>query len=166
MRDRPKDIAPLAEEFFRTRSLDKDGALAKAPLRLSLEALRTLEAQRWAGNVRELFAVLARVVIDHPHINPGSSIVDESGVRSAIDGGDLSPVGRGLSIATERSSVAALPLEELLGGRGLKVTLRAFENRLIEGALHEAGGVVAHAAELLGIGRTTLVDKMKRKGIE
>lgn len=41
--------------------------------------------------------------------------------------------------------------------------VRRFEARLIERALREAGGVVARAAQLLGIERTTL-DAMLHKG--
>ena len=37
---------------------------------------------------------------------------------------------------------------------------------LIRAALTQAGGVVAHAAPLLGLRRTTLVEKLRKYGIE
>jgi len=41
----------------------------------------------------------------------------------------------------------------------------AYEDRLIRGALEAAGGVKNQAAKLLGLNRTTLVEKMRKKGI-
>jgi sigma-54 specific flagellar transcriptional regulator A len=37
---------------------------------------------------------------------------------------------------------------------------------LIRDALDRAGGVVAHAAQLLGLRRTTLVEKLRKYGVE
>ena len=56
-----------------------------------------------------------------------------------------------------RPSVA-LPAE----GFDLKEYLGRIERDMIYDALSEAGGVVQRAAELLGIGRTTLVEKIRR----
>jgi len=51
-------------------------------------------------------------------------------------------------------------------GIDLKDFLTRTEIQMIEDALDRTGGVVAKAAELLGLGRTTLVEKMKKLGIE
>jgi sigma-54 specific flagellar transcriptional regulator A len=40
------------------------------------------------------------------------------------------------------------------------------ELNLIRDALERAGGVVAHAAQLLGLRRTTLVEKLRKYGVE
>jgi sigma-54 specific flagellar transcriptional regulator A len=50
-------------------------------------------------------------------------------------------------------------------GLPLKTYLENIEVALIRRALHESGGVVAHAAQRLQIRRTTLAEKMKRYGI-
>jgi len=52
------------------------------------------------------------------------------------------------------------------GGIDLKDFLARTEIQMIEDALDRTNGVVAKAAELLGLGRTTLVEKMKKLGIE
>ena len=50
-------------------------------------------------------------------------------------------------------------------GMPLKEYLESIEIALIDAALKQAGGIVAHAAETLQIRRTTLSEKMKRYGI-
>jgi sigma-54 specific flagellar transcriptional regulator A len=43
--------------------------------------------------------------------------------------------------------------------------LFAIEHKLISEALERTGGTVAHAARLLGLRRTTLVEKLRKLGI-
>ena len=50
-------------------------------------------------------------------------------------------------------------------GMDLKKTLDELEDRLILDALKMAGGVKNKAAQLLGLNRTTLIEKMKKKKI-
>ena len=47
----------------------------------------------------------------------------------------------------------------------LKDFLEAIEGRLIEEALERAGGVKNKAAELVGIKRTTLIEKLKKRNL-
>jgi len=56
---------------------------------------------------------------------------------------------------------AMLPIE----GLDLKEYLGNLEQGLIHQALEDAGGVVARAAERLRIRRTTLVEKMRKYGM-
>jgi sigma-54 specific flagellar transcriptional regulator A len=53
-------------------------------------------------------------------------------------------------------------LAELPAGFDLRDYLESLERRLIERALQSAGGTVAHAARLLGLRRTTLVEKLRK----
>jgi sigma-54 specific flagellar transcriptional regulator A len=48
----------------------------------------------------------------------------------------------------------------------LKEHIAAIEERLIRQAVERANGVVAHAATLLNLRRTTLVEKLRKYGIE
>ena len=57
LRERPKDILPLAEQFL---SQQCNGGL---PLRLTRAAQVSLEQYRWPGNVRELQNVLVRGMV-------------------------------------------------------------------------------------------------------
>ena len=50
-------------------------------------------------------------------------------------------------------------------GLDLRAHLLAIERRLVEQALERANGTVAHAARLLGLRRTTLVEKMRKLGM-
>ncbi len=50
-------------------------------------------------------------------------------------------------------------------GVDFNALVSAYEEKLIRGALAEAGGVKNKAAKLLGLNRTTLVEKMRKKGI-
>ena len=58
----------------------------------------------------------------------------------------------------------APPEHELLpvNGLDLREYLANLEKSLIEQALSDSGGVVARAADRLGIRRTTLVEKMRK----
>ena len=51
-------------------------------------------------------------------------------------------------------------------GLDLKEHLNNLEYTLIMQALDEAGGVVAHAAKRLNMRRTTLVEKLRKHGIQ
>ena len=50
-------------------------------------------------------------------------------------------------------------------GMDLKEVMADFEINMIRQALDRAGGTVVRAAELLGMRRTTLFEKMKKYGI-
>ena len=51
-------------------------------------------------------------------------------------------------------------------GIDLRGHIAGIELELIRAALAQSGGVVAHAAHLLGLRRTTLVEKLRKYGIE
>src|SRR5690606_41604373 len=57
---------------------------------------------------------------------------------------------------------ATLPAE----GIDLRSHIAEVELELIRAALQQADGVVAHAAPLLGLRRTTLVEKLRKYGID
>ncbi len=60
------------------------------------------------------------------------------------------------------SAFADALLAELPTGFDLRAYLESLERRLIERALESSGGTVAHAARLLGLRRTTLVEKLRK----
>ena len=51
-------------------------------------------------------------------------------------------------------------------GTDLRLRMAEIERSLIVQALDLSGGVVAQAAKLLGLQRTTLVEKMRKHGLE
>jgi sigma-54 dependent transcriptional regulator, flagellar regulatory protein len=77
---------------------------------------------------------------------------------------ELLAAGSAAHLLDGPGSVAALTrLPE--DGIDLRLHLLSIERRLIEQALERTGGTVAHAARLLNVRRTTLVEKLRKLGI-
>ena len=157
LRERPEDVASLVHELV--ARLEREG---RGAVRLTAATLSSLARYPWAGNVRELANLIERLVIMYPQ---GIVDVHDLPVKYQTEGAETDtsiplpdpvehhPVGRetgGLS--------TALPPE----GVDLKEYLSALERDLIQQALDAADGVVAQAAKLLNLRRTTLVEKMRK----
>ena len=97
---------------------------------------------------------------------PTESVSDRDDGLSAAETLDLLSAAETLadtstaSDASPCSSGAQLPQH----GMDLRVFLHEIESALIRQALERAGGTVAHAARLLGLRRTTLVEKLRKFG--
>jgi sigma-54 specific flagellar transcriptional regulator A len=76
------------------------------------------------------------------------------------------PAIGGVASSAEPPPMAArlvdMLLEPIPEGFDLRAYLETLEQRLIERALHSSGGTVAQAARLLGLRRTTLVEKLRK----
>jgi two-component system, NtrC family, response regulator AtoC len=142
LRERRDDIPLLARHFLESmnRRFDKDVVLGE-------EALAVLRSYNWPGNVREMENLFERVVI----LSRGGT----------IQVADLPPRLQGSPLGPAQLAAAAIELGE--GGIDLQAAVVSFENSLIERALKQAGGNRTRAAELLGLSRTTLFDKLKRQ---
>jgi DNA-binding NtrC family response regulator len=140
--DRGTDIVLLARHFSRTIG-KKLGMHAKA---LSREAEQRLLQCGWAGNVRHLENTIERAVI-------------VSQERRVIDIGDL-----GMDLV-ETDSIAGAPDVCIPdGGLNFDTVVSQLERQLILKSLEIAGGNKKQAADLLGLKRTTLIEKLKRLG--
>ncbi len=139
LRERPGDIAALAEHFAR-RYADVNGL----PFRpLSREAMLRLTSHGWRGNVRELENVVHRAVLlaDGPTIGIeaielGSSVAS---AQPAVGGGITSLVGRRME-EVERDLIIET-LGHTLGNRThaatiLGISIRALRNKLRDYAAH------------------------------
>ena len=142
LRERPEDIPILADHFRRTANARRScNVPAFAP-----EVLVRLGACPWPGNVRQMGSTVDRLVAtakDRP--------VTTSDLPASLrtDVGELSP------------SLVDLPPN----GVDLRLLLSQLEDRLIEQALQRTGGNKNRAAELLGMNRTTLVEKLRRRTV-
>lgn len=134
LRERPEDIRWLAEQMLLQIAEEQGG-----PVAASEAFMRSLMAQRWSGNARELRAHLEQAVA-----------LSEAGILDVLDGEPELAVGH------DRDGNLA-PLHEVL--------TRA-EATHIRRALTTSNGSIGKAAELLGISRKTLWEKMKRGMIE
>ncbi len=159
LRERVEDIPLLINELVRRIEHEKRGSVRLTPV-----AVLALCQYSWPGNVRELANLIERLAILHPH--------------GTVDIGDLPekfhPPGATPSPQALLDAMSAPSLErELLteprlprNGLDLKEHLQNLELSLIQQALTESGGVVAHAAERLRMRRTTLVEKLRKYGLQ
>jgi DNA-binding NtrC family response regulator len=155
LRERADDI-PLIAGHFLGRLHEEKGL----PLRrLSDEAVAALMNHAWPGNIRELRNVLERAVLlgdDRELLSP-NDLPAPLGSRSAEC---FKP-----SPSAEMRD-AAQPWDFGPEGTDFYGELEAFERRMITRALHLAGGSKREAARLLHVNRTTLLEKLKRRGWE
>ena len=163
LRERIEDIPLLMNELISRMEHEKRGSI-----RFNSAAIMSLCRHDWPGNVRELANLVERMAIMHPygvigvaelpkkfrHVDDEdeqlSSLREELQERDALMGN-----------LPSLESGALLPPE----GIDLKEYLGNLEQDLIQQALDDAAGVVARAAERLRIRRTTLVEKMRKYGM-
>ncbi len=163
LRDRAEDIPLLVNELILRLEHEQRGST-----RLKPEAVLALTHYHWPGNVRELANLMERLVIIYPF-----GVVDSgdlpSKFQAGIEGGsELPPVSAIPLTATavptqaEYAPFARLPRE----GLDLKEHLTQLECDLIKQALDDSGGIVAQAARRLKLRRTTLVEKLRKYGLQ
>lgn len=155
LRGRVEDLPLLVNDLISRIEHEKRGSI-----RLTSATLESLCRYSWPGNVRELANLMERLVILFPYgvvdvpdlpVQYRSTGLQRDGIDPANESG-LLPIS---------AAAQALPRE----GLDLKMHLARMEQVLIKQALDDADGVVAHAAKRLRLGRTTLVEKMKKLGI-
>jgi formate hydrogenlyase transcriptional activator len=148
LRQRKRDIVPLAEHFLRACS----HKLGRADLTFDDAQRRLLVAYDWPGNVREL-----------------QHVIERAGILSATPPLQLE---RALSVGA--AAPVAAPVKPVKPGDGgqpilTESDLRNLERDSIVAALERAAGRIAGpggAAKLLGVRPSTLRDRMKALGIQ
>jgi len=155
LRERIEDLPLLVQAISST--IAEEQALS---VRLTVEALQSLAGYPWPGNVRELRNLLERLAIQYPN-----ELVSTGDLPAKYTRVEEPDVQFPAASETERSSGANLALLPV-NGLDLKDYLAQLERSLIEQALEDTNSVVARAADRLHIRRTTLVEKMRKYGIE
>jgi sigma-54 specific flagellar transcriptional regulator A len=154
LRERIEDLPLLIHDLVSRLEHEKRGSI-----RLTPQAVKVLTGYPWPGNVRELANLVERLVILYPQ-----AVVDVQDLPEKYRLGDaLEDLGGGadLEFFGPVTPHQRLPRE----GLDLKDYLGQLEYLLIRQALDEADGVVAQAAKRLKMGRTTLVEKMRKYDI-
>jgi DNA-binding NtrC family response regulator len=137
LRERIEDIPLLVQTFVKKFAVDRD-------VTVSQDAMRRMMAYAWPGNVRQLENAVERAIA-------------VSGSRTQVDVGDLPADLQSTDEAMTR------PIVELpSGGIDLPAVIAQIEKDMIERALSRTGQNKGAAARLLGLKRTTLVEKLKR----
>lgn len=156
LRDRREDIPLLISEL--NSRLDGRGL---SPKGVSDNALRAMLSYEWPGNVRELANLVERCAI----LASGSEI-ELRDLPKRVQAVSPVPVENQI-LQVKRDPIDGIDLGSVDFDRlKLKGLLELLETRLIRQALDKSEGVVAHAAERLGLRRTTLVEKIRKLGIE
>ncbi|MFH0810024.1 MAG: sigma-54 dependent transcriptional regulator [Pseudomonadota bacterium] len=148
LRDRKEDLQILVEHFLQEFSRHR-GRHIKS---LSSGVMDCFRAYSWPGNVRELENVIERIFI----LSEGDEISIADLPRRLQDG-----------FHHKLPQPQGQPLEVCLpaGGVSFNTAVSDFEKMLIVEALNRTGWVKNKAAQLLGLNRTTLVEKIKKKKI-
>jgi len=157
LRERGEDILVLADYFLRGFCHEKD----RPHMKVSPQAKAMLVAYSWPGNVRELENFMERLSIlcEDQKVEPGD--LPEKIQRDAGLPGQEKL--QQIVLAAEFAWPELKDMREK--GLGLKEFLDEIEERLLTEALKEASGVKNQAAELLGIKRTTLIEKLKKRNL-
>ena len=141
LRSRKDDIPALVEHFISRFSAEMNTPLKN----IDQDAIDTLTAYSWKGNIRELENVIERAMILCE-----SGLITGKHLRLAASAGEsLDDIGSGGT------------LEE-----AAKAALRIVETRCIKSALGETRGNKTKAAELLKVSYKTLLTKIKDYGID
>jgi len=142
LNERRGDI-PLLTRYF----LEKICKEMNRPLMpISQAAMNAIESYHWPGNVREMENVIERTV-----------------ALSEADRIEITDLP--LNIAENTGLLPSTPRNLPQKGIDLPEMIADIEREMITQALTRGKNVKARAAKLLGINRTTLVEKIKRLGI-
>jgi len=155
LRERIEDIPLLLEHFIQLFCKKRK----RKPFRFSHEALQCLLGYHWNGNVRELENLIERLAIltNNDIINISDlpeKFLDEQTLRTS----------KSRQILSIQNLLTDTPFPET--GCDLNEIISNIEKRLINEALSKSGGVKSKAAMLLGLNRTTLIEKIKKMGME
>ena len=134
LRDRSEDIGPLADFFIARFNRELGKSVAPVDDRL----ISLLQGYSWPGNIRELKNLIERILL----LESGDALQPEH-----LPAQLRQPGGAPLSVATERFQPE--PISEV-------------ELRHIKRTLEHTGGNKSRAAQILGISRQTLREKLKQ----
>ena len=175
LRERTADIAGLAQRF-----IDSFAEQGRGIIRLEADAMAHLRLYQWPGNVRELGNLIERLLILHTdqavfatdlpvkYQSTELVIADRpDNVEPLVDQlPEEEPEDLSALFAPAPTSPVAPPTPSHIDEPiDLKQHMADTERALIISALEQTGWVNAHAAKLLTLQRTTLVEKMRKYNI-
>ena len=158
LRERKTDIPLLVNHFLKQLNGSEDSKT------INEEAMQYLMNYSWPGNIRELANFVERMLV----LSIGSTITIgdlPEKILGDIPKEKLQPLGEEegnpsqmLQQSLKQSFHIGIPKE----GINLKKTVEEFEKELLMEALEKTGWIKNKAANLLGLNRTTLVEKLKK----
>jgi len=190
LRRRIEDLPLLVRDF-----VAQNVSNGRPPVHFAQRTLGALALHPWTGNVRELGNLIERLSIiacgrivqiedlpskyrppegwvweerqagqtDPEAETDDEPVLDEEDALELLETGAIAgTAAAGAVAANSLTSLTSLPE----AGLDLRAHLLAIERALVQQALDRASGTVAHAARLLNLRRTTLVEKLRKLGIE
>jgi DNA-binding NtrC family response regulator len=148
LRARKDEILPLAEQFVQSAA----GPLGRSFM-IGEDAKTWLLAHDWSGNIRELRNACERAVL----LATGS-VIERS--HLTIDEAKPPPGGRFRSPTTPPGAMVSSDMPSQV-----RATVAELEKQRILEALDKCAGNQTRAAELLGISRRTLINRLDEYGI-
>ena len=150
LREKIEDIPLLVNHFVQEFAKKRK----RESLTFSTEAVQCLMRHRWPGNVRELENLIERLTI-----LVSKNIVTAPDLPEKFQQITISQTPDGLD--TKRAMDFNFPEY----GIDINSVVENMERNLILKALEKTGGIKNRAAKLLGLNRTTLIEKMKKMKI-
>lgn len=144
LRERPEDIPLLIKHFI--NKYTKEQYTASRVSEISPEAIKMLCDYQWNGNVRELENTIERSVI-------------------LCNSDTITPADLPLQVR-QSNGTGMLDLSGIPEGAGLSETLAAVEKRMIKRAMKLSDNVQTRAAQMLGIGKSGLNQKLKKFNLD
>ncbi|MGH8583069.1 MAG: sigma-54 dependent transcriptional regulator [Gammaproteobacteria bacterium] len=155
LRERAEDL-PLLIEDLSARLLHE----GRGRVQFTATAIESLMAYAWPGNVRELANLMERLAIMYP-----GGTADLGDLPEKYQAEELREA-RPMAPPEAPTLIEGYGLPRLpRGGIDLKEHMNQLEFAMIRQALDETNWIVAHAAKRLRLGRTTLVEKMRKFGM-
>jgi DNA-binding NtrC family response regulator len=154
LRERTVEIVPLATAFIASMCEQ----MTRRPPRLSTGAVAALEAYAWPGNIRELRNVLHRATV----LCQGD-LITEAQLPLERMGRTIGSKMRTDQQPTVKPTPPALPIAAKPAS--LTSTVEQLERDRIVAALEQCAGNQTRTAELLGITRRVLLNRLDRYGI-
>jgi two-component system response regulator AtoC len=143
LRERREDIAPLAEHLLARLS----ARMGRPKADLSPAALAKLQSYSFPGNIRELENTLERAIIFHDGGEIREDDIDLHGAALGSGEPEKAP-----AVKAQNPPAALSSLEEM-------------EKKAIIDALNRCQGNRSRAAEILGVSRKTILNKIKAYGL-
>jgi sigma-54 specific flagellar transcriptional regulator A len=166
LRERIDDLPLLTKELISRLERANQNSV-----RFTKMAVIAMSKYDWPGNVRELANLIERMSIKHPN-----GLVNENNLPTRICA-NISSKNKGIELQdlddndlqsddSELNNINPPQVNFPVEGFDLKTYISSVEVKIIEEALDNTDGVIAHAAKSLGLRRTTLAEKMRKYNID
>ena len=146
LRERKEDI-PLLVSYFVTKFNKEKNKTESKIAGVSPEVLSILMEYNWPGNIRELENIMERLMV-------------------LKEGGMITPQDLPLKLFQNKKTSFFQNIFIPENGIDFKEVIENFENTILTSVLKRTQGNRNHAAKLLKLKRTTLIEKLKRKNLK